>query len=136
LEVISKNLGGDQDLSLFYNFVVFSPSAPLWFPLLCLIVHLHLVGYMLYSLQDWSHVLSSDMGALWGLGWGRGGDIKGFRGEAPETFFFGKFLRPFFAAFWHTVFIDGFLILVKELGLLTNPGQWIRGLDSIGYIVL
>jgi hypothetical protein len=25
------------------------------------------------------------------------------------------------------VFVDGFLILVKELGLLTNLGQWIRG---------
>jgi hypothetical protein len=25
------------------------------------------------------------------------------------------------------VFVDGFLIPVKELGLLTNPGQWIRG---------
>jgi hypothetical protein len=24
------------------------------------------------------------------------------------------------------VFTDGFLILVNELGLLTNPGQWIR----------
>jgi hypothetical protein len=24
---------------------------------------------------------------------------------------------------------NGFLILVKELGLLTNLGQWIRGLD-------
>jgi hypothetical protein len=38
------------------------------------------------------------------------------------------------------VFIDGFLILVKELGLLTNLGQWIRGfLDATGsymYIVL
>jgi hypothetical protein len=37
------------------------------------------------------------------------------------------------------VFVDGFLILVKELGLLTNLGQWIRGLDVMGsymYIVL
>jgi hypothetical protein len=25
------------------------------------------------------------------------------------------------------VFADGFLILVKELGLLTNQGQWIGG---------
>jgi hypothetical protein len=30
------------------------------------------------------------------------------------------------------VFVDGFLILVKELGLLTNLGQWIRGLDAMG----
>jgi hypothetical protein len=28
------------------------------------------------------------------------------------------------------VFVDGFLIPVKELGLLTNPSQWIRGLDA------
>jgi hypothetical protein len=25
----------------------------------------------------------------------------------------------------------GFLILVKELGLLTNPGQWIRGFGCL-----
>jgi hypothetical protein len=41
--------------------------------------------------------------------------------------------------FWNMVFADGFLILVKELGLLTNMVQWIRGLDVVGsyvYIVL
>jgi hypothetical protein len=49
------------------------------------------------------------------------------------------FLHLFLAVFWHMVFVDGFLISVKELGLLTNPGQWIRGLDVAGsyiYIVL
>jgi hypothetical protein len=40
------------------------------------------------------------------------------------------FLRPFFVVFQHMVFVDGFLIPVKELGLLTNPGQWIRVLDA------
>ena len=37
------------------------------------------------------------------------------------------------------VFVDGFLFLVKELGLLTNPGHWVRVLDAVGsymYIVL
>jgi hypothetical protein len=34
----------------------------------------------------------------------------------------------FFAVFQHMVFADGFLILIKELGLLSNSGQWIRGL--------
>jgi hypothetical protein len=37
------------------------------------------------------------------------------------------------------VFANGFLFLVKELGLLTNPGHWVRVLDVIGsymYIVL
>jgi hypothetical protein len=37
------------------------------------------------------------------------------------------------------VFVDGFLFLVKELGLLTNPGHWVRVLDVVGsymYIVL
>jgi hypothetical protein len=29
-------------------------------------------------------------------------------------------------SFRHMVFIDGFLIPVKELGLFTNLGQWIR----------
>jgi hypothetical protein len=36
-------------------------------------------------------------------------------------------------------FIDGFLFSVKELGLLTNPGHWVRVLDVVGsymYIVL
>jgi hypothetical protein len=44
-----------------------------------------------------------------------------------------------FGIFFNMVFADGFLILVKELGLLTNSGQWIRGLDatrSYMYIVL
>ena len=30
------------------------------------------------------------------------------------------------------VFVNGFLILVKELGLLDNLGQCIRGLDAAG----
>jgi hypothetical protein len=37
------------------------------------------------------------------------------------------------------VFVDGFLFLVKELGLLTNPGHWVMVLDAAGsymYIVL
>jgi hypothetical protein len=45
----------------------------------------------------------------------------------------------FLALFRHLIFVDGFLIPVKELGLLTNPVQWIRGLDSAGsymYILL
>jgi hypothetical protein len=36
-------------------------------------------------------------------------------------------------------FVDGFLFLVKELGLLTNPGHQVRVLDANGsylYIVL
>jgi hypothetical protein len=45
----------------------------------------------------------------------------------------------FFVLFWHMVFINGFLIPVKKLELLTNLSQWIRGLDvarSYIYIVL
>jgi hypothetical protein len=38
----------------------------------------------------------------------------------------------FLEVFRLTIFIDGFLIPVKELGLLTNVGQWIRGLDAEG----
>jgi hypothetical protein len=34
------------------------------------------------------------------------------------------------------VFVNGFLILVKELGLLTNLGQWIRVLDASGSIYI
>jgi hypothetical protein len=39
----------------------------------------------------------------------------------------------------HGLFVGGFLFLVKELGLLTNPSHWIRVLDVVGsyiYIVL
>jgi hypothetical protein len=41
--------------------------------------------------------------------------------------------------FQHMVFFDGFLFSVKELGLLTNPGHWVRFLGAVGsymYIVL
>jgi hypothetical protein len=44
------------------------------------------------------------------------------------------------AIFRHMVFFAyGFLFMVKELGLLTNPSHWIRVLDATGsymYIVL
>jgi hypothetical protein len=54
----------------------------------------------------------------------------GVQGGPPEkNFFFGHvfggFLHPFLVVFRHMVFADGFLILVKELGLLTN---WVNGL--------
>jgi hypothetical protein len=45
----------------------------------------------------------------------------------------------FWEFFRHMVFSDGFLFPVKELGLLTNPGHWVRVLDVVGsymYIVL
>ena len=45
---------------------------------------------------------------------------------------FGRFFGTWF-------FTDGFLFLVKELGLLTNPCHWIRVLDvasSYMYILL
>jgi hypothetical protein len=64
----------------------------------------------------------------WGFTGGR--DLLLHRGslEAPPNFiFFGIFYVHFFTVFQHMVFVDGFLILVKELGLSTNPGQWIRG---------
>jgi hypothetical protein len=71
----------------------------------------------------------------------------------PRKFFYlGKrvtFLPHFFChldfhvhcwvVFQHMVFDDGFLFPVKELGLLTNPGHWVRVLDVVGsymYIVL
>jgi hypothetical protein len=53
--------------------------------------------------------------------------VRGFEGGAPK-FVFGGFLHPFLevfcvlflAVFQHMVFDDGFLISIKELGLLTN----------------
>jgi hypothetical protein len=78
-----------------------------------------IVGYVLYSLKDWSHVLYTDV-------------------VAPEKKN-GGFLLLFLALFQHMVFTNEFSILVKELGLLTKLGQWISGLDVVGsymYIVL
>jgi hypothetical protein len=54
-------------------------------------------------------------------------------------FMLPQFLCPLLGVFLHMVFVDGFLFLVKELGLLTNPGHWVRVLDAAGsymYIVL
>jgi hypothetical protein len=48
--------------------------------------------------------------------------VRGFRGDSPRKNN-GRLLHPFFVVFWHMVFVDGFLILFNELGLLTNPGQ-------------
>jgi hypothetical protein len=39
----------------------------------------------------------------------------------------GNFLCMFLVGFQQMVFVDGFPILVKELGLFTDLGQWIRG---------
>jgi hypothetical protein len=41
--------------------------------------------------------------------------------------------------FWHIVYADGFLFLIEELWLLTNPVHWGRVLDGTGsyiFIVL
>jgi hypothetical protein len=43
---------------------------------------------------------------------------------------FLAFFASIFSGFLAHGFVDGVLILVKELGLLTNTCQWIRGLDS------
>jgi hypothetical protein len=43
------------------------------------------------------------------------------------------------AVFRHMVFVNVFLFIVKELGLLTNIGHWVRVLDVVGsymYILL
>ena len=32
----------------------------------------------------------------------------------------------------HGFFVDGFLFPIKELGLLTNIGHWVRVLDAAG----
>jgi hypothetical protein len=87
---------------------------------------------------------------IWGKR-GYGGCLKppiwegcgGLGAGAPKKYFFGLFLVVFcfhfLAVFRHMVFVDGFLIPVKELGLLTNLGQWIMDVDVVGsymYIVL
>jgi hypothetical protein len=54
-------------------------------------------------------------------------------------FFLGKHVTYLGVFSVDGFFADGFLFLVKELGLLTNPGHWVRVLDATGsymYIVL
>jgi hypothetical protein len=58
----------------------------------------------------------------------RGVGAPGFWWRIPQEFFFCEFLHLFLMVFPHMVFIDGFLIPVKELGFLTNIVQCIRGL--------
>jgi hypothetical protein len=64
----------------------------------------------------------------------------GFGGNTPEFCFLPRETCHIFRWFFGTwFFADGFLFLVKELGLLTNPGHWVRVLDAAGsymYIVL
>jgi hypothetical protein len=81
--------------------------------------------------------------------------VRGFGGSAPKFFFWADIFSPvsgrhisettyfrdhmILGGFWHMVFADGFLFLVKELGFWTNPGHWVRVLDAAGsymYIVL
>jgi hypothetical protein len=66
--------------------------------------------------------------------------IRGFGDNALEKIFFSsRNMSHFWAVFRHMIFADGFLFSVKELGLLTNPGHWVRVLDVVGsymYIVL
>jgi hypothetical protein len=53
------------------------------------------------------------------------------------TYFRDHMIFRWFFGTWF--FADGFLFLVKELGFWTNPGHWVRVLDSTGsymYIVL
>jgi hypothetical protein len=56
--------------------------------------------------------------------------VWGFRGRSPlrkkNWYVFWQFFASIFLrVFRHMVFFNGFLILVKELGLFTNLGQWI-----------
>jgi hypothetical protein len=69
------------------------------------------------------------------------GPTCGGFGAAPSKFcFLPRQTCHMFRLFCSTwFFADGFLFPVKELGLLTNPGHWVRVLDVAGsymYIVL
>jgi hypothetical protein len=57
----------------------------------------------------------------------------------PHFFMSPRFSCPLLGGFSAHGFCHGFLFPVKELGLLTNPGHWVRVLDVVGsymYIVL
>jgi hypothetical protein len=74
--------------------------------------------------------------------------FHGGLGEAPLTKFvflrkcltFASIFVSIVGRFFSTwFFADGFLFLVKELGLLTNPGHRVRFLNVVGsymYIIL
>ena len=49
----------------------------------------------------------------------------------PHFSCFLDFCVHCWVVFRHMVFADGFLFLVKELGLLTNLGHWVRVLDVV-----
>jgi hypothetical protein len=78
------------------------------------------VGYVLYSLEDF---FSS-------------GNVSHFCLIFYVASIFVSIVGRFFGTWF---FADGFLFSVKELGLLTNPGHWVRVLDVVGlymYILL
>jgi hypothetical protein len=65
----------------------------------------------------------------------------GVQGKRPrdKLFFLRKCVTYLGGFSTHGFFANGFLFLVKELGLLTNPSHWVRVLDADGfymYIVL
>jgi hypothetical protein len=47
-----------------------------------------------------------------------------------------RFSCPLLGGFSAHGFFNGFLFLVKELGLLTNPGHWVRVLDVMAPICI
>jgi hypothetical protein len=52
-------------------------------------------------------------------------------------FYLGKRVTYLGGFSTHGFFVDGFLFLVKELGLLTNPGHWVRVLyATISYMYI
>jgi hypothetical protein len=64
------------------------------------------------------------------------GGLPPSEGGGPPPIFWHFFASIFLVVFRHMVFVDGFLILVKELGLLTNLGQWIRGFGCRGILYI
>jgi hypothetical protein len=78
--------------------------------------------------------------------------MQGFGGSAPKIFLPWEMCHIFLVFRVASIFVsivvwffgtwffdDGFLFPVKKLGLLTNPGHWVRVLDaavSYMYIVL
>jgi hypothetical protein len=55
-------------------------------------------------------------------------------GIPPARVFMDNALNFFlliFVSIFGWFFVDGFLFSVKELGLLTNPGYWVRVLDAM-----
>jgi hypothetical protein len=91
---------------------------------------------VLYYFQDYPQFLLRCVEHAGGFNFFFSRNVSPFFPFFHVTSIFVSIIRQFFGTWF---FENGFLFSVKELGLLTNPGHWVRVLDATGsymYIVL